>query len=400
MSLLYADKTILLGVCGSIAAFRACDLASQLTQQGATVLTAMTKSAQQLVCPASFEAITGQSVITEMFSPVPMPGVEHIAVAQRADLFLIAPATANILAKAAHGIADDWLSTTLLATRAPILFAPAMNTAMYTHPATQANIALLKARGALFVGPASGNLACGDTGLGRLADRDDILDAVAIALHTDKDFAGKRVLITSGPNYEPIDPVRFIGNRSSGKMGRALALEALRRGADVCVVSGPAEAKLPAVAEVVSVSTAAQMHEAVMARADSCDVIIAAAAVADYRVEAASEQKIKRTGESITLTLTPNPDIIAAVAAQKRSGCKVIGFAAESHDVVSNAAAKLKKKNLDMIVANRVGGEKDAIGADASEAWLLLPDQEPESQGCIEKAVLASRIFDSIRDLQ
>ena len=400
MSLLYADKTILLGVCGSIAAYRACDLASQLTQQGATVLTAMTKSAQQLVCPASFEAITGQSVITEMFSPIPTPGVEHIAVAQRADLFLIAPATANILAKAAQGIADDWLSTTLLATRAPILFAPAMNTAMYAHPATQSNIALLKERGALFVGPASGNLACGDTGVGRLADRDDILDAVAIALHTEKDFAGKRVLITSGPNHEPIDPVRFIGNRSSGKMGRALALEALRRGAEVCVVSGPAEVKLPAAAEVVQVSTASQMYEAVMARADSCDVIIAAAAVADYRVEAASKQKIKRTGESITLTLTPNSDIIAAVAAQKRPGCKVIGFAAESHEVVSNAAAKLKNKNLDMIVANAVGGEKDAIGADASEAWLLLPNQEPESQGCIEKAALASRIFDRIRDMQ
>ncbi|MCK5861232.1 MAG: bifunctional phosphopantothenoylcysteine decarboxylase/phosphopantothenate--cysteine ligase CoaBC [Candidatus Hydrogenedentes bacterium] len=399
MSLLYADKTILLGVCGSVAAFRACDIASQLTQRGATVLTAMTQSAQQLLCPASFEAVTGQSVITGMFSSLQPPGVEHIAVAQRADLFLIAPATANILAKAAHGIADDWLSTTLLATRAPIIFAPAMNTAMYTHPATQANIALLKDRGALFVGPSSGNLACGDTGLGRLADRDDILDAVAIALHSSKDFAGKRVLITSGPNHEPIDPVRFIGNYSSGKMGRALAFEALQRGAEVCVVSGPSEVELPAGAEVIAVTTAQQMYDAVMMRVDSYDVVIAAAAVSDFHVETVSEQKIKRTGDKLSLTLVPNADIIAAVAAQKRPGCKVIGFAAESDDILSNAASKLRDKKLDMIVANVVGGEEGAIGADRGDAWLLLPDQQPEPQGRIDKTLLAKNIFDRICDL-
>ncbi len=399
MSLLFADKTILLGVCGSVAAYRACELASQLTQQGATVLTAMTESAQRLVCPASFEAVAGQPVITEMFALCVQPGVEHIAVAQRADLFLIAPATANILAKAAHGIADDWLSTTLLATRAPVLFAPAMNTAMYTHPATQANVAQLRARGALFVGPASGNLACGDTGIGRLADRDDILDAVAIALHSEKDFAGKRVLITSGPNYEPIDPVRFIGNRSSGKMGRALALEALRRGAQVCVVSGPADTKPPAAAEIVYAATAAQMHDAVMARADQSDVILAAAAVADFRVEKISEQKIKRNDNALRLTLVPNPDIIAAAAAQKRPGCKVVGFAAESHDIVANADKKLRRKNLDMIVANTISGEKDAIGADKGEAWILLPDTQPESLGYIDKTLLAQHVFDRIARL-
>jgi len=399
MSLFYADKTILLGVCGSVAAYRACDIASQLTQRGAVVLTAMTRSAQQLVCPASFEAVTRQHVITEMFAPAPTPGVEHIAVAQRADLFLIAPATANMLAKTARGIADDWLSTTLLATRAPILFAPAMNSAMYAHPATQANIALLKERGALFVGPAGGNLACGDVGIGRIADRDDILDAVAIALHHEKDFAGKRVLITSGSNREAIDPVRYIGNRSSGRMGRALAMEALRRGAEVCVVSGPAEVKLPAGADVVEVVNAEAMYEAVMARADAYDVIIAAAAVADYRVENASDKKRKRNGENLTLTLTPNPDIVAAVAAKKRPGSKVIGFAAESDDILTHAAAKLKAKNLDMLVANAVGGEKDAIGSDASEACLLFPDREPEPQGHIDKALLAVHIFDRIGDL-
>ena len=399
MSLLYADKTILLGVCGSVAAYRACDLASQLAQRGATVLTALTKSARQFILPASFEAVTGQPAITEMFSPLPAPGVEHIAVAQRADLFLIAPATANILAKAAHGIADDWLSTTLLATRAPVLFGPAMNTAMYEHPATQANMALLKERGALFVGPASGNLACGSDGVGRLADRDDILDAVAVALHKDKDFAGRRVLITSGPNHEPIDPVRFIGNRSSGKMGRALALEALRRGAQVCVVSGPVEVKPPAAAEIVPAATAAQMREAVMARLDQCDVVIAAAAVADFRAEQVSERKIKRDGNKRTLTLAPNPDIVAEAAARKRPGCKVVGFAAESHDIASNAAGKLKEKGLDMIVANTVGGDANAIGADTSAAWMLMPGKEPTSLGCIDKTSLAKRIFDCIREL-
>ncbi len=396
MSVLYADKTILLGVCGSVAAYRACDLASQLTQQGATVLTAMTRSAQQLIRPASFEAVTGQWVITEMFAQHTDPGVEHIAVARRADLFLIAPATANILAKVAHGIADDWLSTTLLATRAPILFAPAMNTAMYAHPATQANIALLRERGACFVGPASGNLACGDVGLGRLADREDILDAAAVALCTDKDLAGKRVLITSGPNHEPIDPVRFIGNRSSGRMGRALALEALRRGAEVCVVSGPAEVKLPADAEIVPVVTAAEMHDEVMARAGQCDIFIGAAAVADYRVATLSDSKIKRSSDAMTLSLAPNPDIIAAVAEQKRPDCKVVGFAAESHEVCKHAAEKLKRKKLDMIVANTVGGDKSAIGADASDAWILLPDAEPAHLGRIDKALLATHIFDRL----
>ncbi len=399
MTLYYADKTIVLGVCGSVAAYRACDLASQLTQRNATVITAMTASAQCLVCPASFEAVTGQPVITEMFGPRVVPGIEHIALAQRAALFLIAPATANILAKAAHGIADDWLSTTLLATDAPVLFAPAMNPAMWRHPATQDNVTLLRNRGALFVGPASGTVACGDTGVGRLADRDAILDALAIALHADKDFAGKRVLITSGPNHEPIDPVRFIGNRSSGKMGRALALEALRRGAEVCVVSGPAETTPPAGAEVVAASTAAAMYEAVMARVDKYDIIIAAAAVADFRLEQESGEKIKRSNDAVTMTLTPNPDIIAAAAAKKRPGCKVVGFAAESHEVVNNAAEKLRRKQLDMIVANTIGGENSAIGGDAGEAWILTPNEPAESLGHIDKAALAARIFDRIHKL-
>lgn len=398
MTGLFAEKTILLGVCGSIAAYKACDLASRLNEYGAVVLTALTRSAQQLICPASFEAITGNRVITEMFAPLPTPEIEHIAVAQRADLFLIAPATANILAKAAHGICDDWLSTTMLATRAPILFAPAMNDRMYAHPATQANIALLRERGALFVGPGAGRLACGTEGVGRLADITSILDAAAMALHTCKDYAGKRVLITSGPNHEPIDPVRFLGNRSSGRMGHALALEALRRGAEVCVITGPAEVAPPQGAEIVPAATAAQMHAAVLERAARYDYIIAVAAVADYRVESPAREKIKRKNEPWTLALTPNPDIVAAVAAQKRPEQRIVGFAAETRDVTQNAEEKMRRKGLDMIVANTVGGPRCAVGAELGDAWILMPGHTPEELSQIEKTTLAKRIFDRLRE--
>lgn len=395
----HADKTILLGVCGSIAAFRACELASQLTRQGVRVLTAMTHSACELVGPSSFEAITGNPVITELFSPISSPEIEHIAIARRADLFVIAPATANIIAKAAHGIADDWLSTTLLATRAPILFAPAMNVAMYEHPATQTNIALLRSRGVHFVGPEYGKLACGEEGMGRLADMDALLDAITVAMHPVNDYAGKRVLITSGPNQEPMDPVRYIGNRSSGKMGRALALEALRRGASVCVISGPAACDPPHGVEIIYANTAADMHKAVMERLDSCDIVIGAAAVADYRILHPASDKLKRGKQNITITLTPNPDIIAEVAAARPRNVKVVGFAAESTNILENAQRKLVQKGLDMIVANAVGGDHCAIGADAGEAWLLVPNTSPEPMGRMDKALLAQRIFDKLLSL-
>ena len=399
MAGVFAEKTILLGVCGSIAAYKACELASRLVEQGATVLTALTHSARQLIQPASFEAITGNRVITDMFAPVPEPEIEHIAVARRANLFLVAPATANMLAKAAQGICDDWLSTTLLATRAPILFAPAMNTLMYTHPATQANIALLRDRGAGFVGPGSGRLACGDEGPGRLADIPDILDAAVIAVHPDKDLAGRRVLITSGPNHEPVDPVRFLGNRSSGKMGRALALEALRRGAGVCVISGLVEIRPLHGAEIVAITTTREMHQAVMDRAAEYDFIIGAAAVADYHVDGPAEDKIKRGASKHTLTLSPNPDIIADVAARKRPGQCVVGFAAETRDILAHAQEKMTRKGLDMIVANTVGGAHCAISADQGDAWILMPGRAPEHLPHIEKTALACRIFNHLAAL-
>ncbi len=284
----------------------------------------------------------------------------------------------------------------MLATRAPILFAPAMNTLMYTHPATQANIALLRDRGADFVGPGSGRLACGDEGPGRLADIPDILDAAVVAIHPDKDLAGRRVLITSGPNHEPVDPVRFLGNRSSGRMGRALALEALRRGAEVCVISGPAEIKPPHGAEVIAVSAAREMHKAVLERAVEYDVIIGAAAVADYHVNAPAGDKLKRDDSPLSLSLSPNPDIIADVAAHKRPGQCVVGFAAETRDILENAQEKMARKGLDMIVANTVGGPRCAIGADQNDAWILTPGSKPIRLPRLEKATLAQHIFDHL----
>jgi phosphopantothenoylcysteine decarboxylase / phosphopantothenate---cysteine ligase len=393
----FAGKTVLLGVCGSVAAYKACELASRLREQGANVLCVLTKSAQQLAHPAAFEAITGNRAITDMFMSAVNPEIEHIAVAQSADLFLIAPATANILAKAAHGIADDWLSTTLLATRAPIVYAPAMNTNMYLHPATQANIALLKERGAFFVGPASGMLACRTEGIGRLAAAQDILDAAQILSHKTKDYRGKRVLITSGPNHEPIDPMRYLGNRSSGKMGRLLALEALCRGAEVCVVSGPAAVQPPYGAEVVRIQTADEMFDAVMARSEGYDIIIGAAAVADYRAETLLGQKIKRHEDVFTLRLKPNRDIIASVAAVKKTGQMVVGFAAESDNVIQHGEEKLHKKNLDMLIANVIGGTQCAVGADRSDAYLLTLNTPPEKLPQVDKRELSGLIFDRLR---
>lgn len=392
----FEQKEIVLGLTGSIAAYKACELASRLVEAGARVIPVLTRAAQEFVGAVTLEAITGNRAITGLFERLQNPEIEHIAVARRAQLFLIAPASADIMAKAANGIADDWLSTTLLATRAPILFAPAMNTQMYLHPATQANMETLRARGCHFVGPDAGPLACGEVGPGRLIETSAILEAANVLLCGKKDLAGKRVLITSGATHEAIDPVRFIGNRSSGKMGRTLALEALRRGAVVTVVSGPAQAPLPHAAELVRVKTANEMLEAVQARLDATDVFVAAAAVADYRVEAPAREKHKRNGETLQLTLTPNPDIAAHAGKQKRAGQITVGFAAETHDLIEYANAKLVSKNLDLIVANAVGGAHCAFGADQVQAWLISPGKPADELGLISKEELSERLFDAV----
>lgn len=395
----FEGKVIVLGVTGSIAAYKACELASRLVEAGATVLPVLTAGGREFVGPASLEGITGQRVITSMFEPVQNPEIEHIAVARRADLFLIAPASANIIAKAAHGLADDWLTTTLLATRAPILFAPAMNTMMYQHPATQDNIALLKTRGCRFVGPGTGALACGEFGPGRLIETPAILEVARIALRNDHSLAGKQVLITSGANHEPIDPVRFIGNRSSGKMGHALALEALMRGAEVTVVTGPCEVPPPQGARILEAPTAVAMLEAVEAFLPRTDIFIAAAAVADFRVERPTAEKHKRGEGGLHLDLVPNPDIAAHVGHTRKAGQVAVGFAAETGDFLAHAAEKLEKKRLDLIVANDVKSPDSGFGSDTTRAWILTPGQETEVLPLVTKAELAQRLFDRIAPL-
>jgi len=390
----FRDKEIVLGVTGSIAAYKACEIASRLREAGARVLPVLTRGGAAFVGAASLEGVTGRPVIHEMFDSVQNPEIEHIAVARRADLFLVAPATANIIAKVAHGIADDWLTTTLLATRAPILVAPAMNTQMYLHAATQDNIATLHARGVRFVGPGAGNLACGEVGPGRLIETPAILEAMLPLLADKQDLAGRKVLLTSGGNHEPIDPVRFIGNRSSGKMGRALALEALRRGAEVTVVTGPHEAPLPGEATVIRVETANEMLAAVNEHFDAADIFVAAAAVADYRVETPATEKRKRDLPNLTLNLTANPDIAATVGARKRPDQVCIGFAAETSEFVAHAQAKLAKKNLDLICANEVGTPDSGFGTDTNRAWLLVRDAEPLDCGLVSKDDLAAKILD------
>ena len=396
MSSDFDGKVIVLGVTGSIAAYKACEIASRLVEAGATVLPVLTAGGREFVGAASLEGITGQRVITEMFEPTQNPDIEHIAVARRADLFLIAPATANILAKAAHGLADDWLTTTLLATRAPILFAPAMNTMMYQHPATQDNIALLKSRGCRFVGPGTGALACGEFGPGRLIETPAILESARIALRNDRSLAGKRVLITSGGNREPIDPVRYIGNRSSGKMGHAIALEALMRGAEVTVVSGPCEVPPPDLAQIIDAPTALSMLDAVHTCLPQADIFIAAAAVADYRVDHPAQEKQKRDEGGLHVDLVPNPDIAAHVGLSRRHGQIAVGFAAETGNILENAAAKLGKKHLDLIVANDVKSADSGFGTETTRAWFLAPGCEPEALPLVTKTELARRLFDRI----
>lgn len=392
-------KTIVLGVSGSIAAYKACEIASTLTKLGHNVVPVLTASAQKMVGPPTFEGLTGNRAIVDMFHPTQNAEMDHIAVAEEADLFLIAPATANILAKSAQGIADDWLTTALLVTTAPVLFAPAMNTHMYAHAAVQENIATLTARGCAFVGPGSGILACKSVGPGRMSEPEEVVAHVLSILQESDSLSGKQFLITSGANHEPIDPVRYIGNRSSGKMGHAIAQEALRRGAQVTVVTGPSEVDPPSGATVVQVQTALEMRDAVMEHLDGKHVVIGAAAVADYRIENPGETKLKRNGDGMDLKLVENPDIIAQVGREKSNGQLIIGFAAETHDLIKNAKAKLARKNLDLIVANQVGTEESGFGTETVHARFLDTSGDVEEHPLLKKTELAAKLMDRIESL-
>ncbi|MCH7908505.1 MAG: bifunctional phosphopantothenoylcysteine decarboxylase/phosphopantothenate--cysteine ligase CoaBC [Candidatus Hydrogenedentes bacterium] len=394
-------KRVLLGVTGSIAAYKACEIASTLTKAGLDVIPVLTDSALEFVGAATFEGITHNRAITRMFESAQNASMDHIELAQHADLFLIAPATANMIAKAAQGIADDWLTTALLVTRAPVLFAPAMNTNMYQHPAVQENLRTLRERGCHFVGPDSGVLACKTVGIGRMMDPPYIVEAAMSLLYPKHDLVGKTVLLTTGGNHEPIDPVRFIGNRSSGKMGHALAQEALDRGAEVTVITGPAEVQPPEGVTVIRVQTALEMGDALLEHFERADVVVAAAAVADYRVAEPATEKHKRNGGSMTLTLVENPDLIARAAAKKRAGQVVVGFAAETSDLERNAQAKLVKKNLDLIVANEVGTPESGFGTDTIRASIIDAGgrREEQSLSLSSKAALAERLFDRVVEL-
>lgn len=389
-------KNIVLGVTGGIAAYKACELASRLRKTGAQVYVIMTKNACQFVAPLTFETLSNHPVVTDTFARPDTWEVEHVALAKRADVFVVAPATANILAKMAHGIADDMLSTTLLATRAPVLAAPAMNTGMWENPATRENVQALLRRGVRFIGPEGGFLACGDTGAGRMSEPAEIFRAIEEILSERQDMAGLRVLVTAGPTQEKIDPVRYISNRSSGKMGYAIAEAAARRGARVTLVTGPTGLPAPAGVEVVPILSTQDLFEAMTARCPEMDVVIQAAAPADFTPAAVAEQKIKKQGdEALTLILRQTPDVAAQVGRLKKPGQVLVGFAAETNDVLANAETKLSRKNLDMIVANDVTAPGAGFDVDTNIVTFVTSGRQ-EALPCLPKSQVAQELLNRV----
>jgi phosphopantothenoylcysteine decarboxylase/phosphopantothenate--cysteine ligase len=392
---------IALGVTGGIGAYKAVEVARGLQKRGHEVVAVMTHSATRFVGPVTFEAITRRHVITDQFEGGMNADIEHIALASTIDLLLIAPATANIIGKLANGIADDFLSTLYTATRAPLLIAPAMNTQMFEHEAVRKNLDTLAARGARFVEPGEGYLACGWIGKGRLAEPDEIVAAAEAILRPEGPLRGQNVLVTAGPTYEDFDPVRYIGNRSSGRMGYAIAAEAARRGALVTLVTGPTVLDAPAVHEVVRVRAAAEMHQAVMSRSGDADVIVMAAAVADYAPVDRAGQKVAKDGDTLTLVLRKTPDILGELG-QKRiasgGGPLLVGFAAETEDVVTRAAAKRERKHADLIVANDVSRRDAGFDVDTNAVTIVGP-AGAEAIPLQSKARVAAEILNRVEKL-
>jgi phosphopantothenoylcysteine decarboxylase/phosphopantothenate--cysteine ligase len=391
---------ITLGVTGGVAAYKAAELVRRLQQDGFSVQVVMTRGAREFVTPLTFAALSGQKVITDLFAESGgeanlESAIEHIAVAQRTDLLLVAPATADILAKFARGIADDFLTTLYLASTAPVIVAPAMNVNMWNHAATQENVEMLRARGVKIVDPDEGYLACGMTGAGRLAGQAAIVGAVHEALHAVRDLAGEKVLVTAGPTRENLDPVRYLSNRSSGKMGYAVAEAAARRGAHVILVSGPTSLDAPAGVERIDVQSADEMHRAVLEKVADCSIAIFAAAVADYRPTESNGHKIKRNKESTTISLEPTPDILASVARNKGDRF-IVGFAAETEHVAENARQKLAAKNADLIVANDVTAEGAGFDHDTNIVTLFARDGRDLALPRMSKSEVAQRILDEV----
>lgn len=391
---------IVLGVTGGIAVYKACEVLRLLQKRGIDVYVVMTKNAAKFVSPLTFETLSGHPVALDTFERPATWEVEHIALAKRAQVFLIVPATANVIGKLTCGIADDMLTTTAMATRAPLLIAPAMNTGMWENAATQANIATLQNRGAQFVLPVSGHLACGDSGAGKLADVETIAEAAAKLLNQKQDLDGLKIAVTAGPTREALDPVRYVSNRSSGKMGYAIARAAQKRGAEVTLLTGPVALEAPAGVKVVRFTTTQDLLEAALAAAPSQDVLIQAAAPADYRAEEIAPQKIKKkSGEPFTLRLVENPDVAATLGQCKTDKQTFVGFAAETNDVLEHAQGKLKKKNLDLIVANDVTLPGAGFDVDTNIVTFVTANGA-ESLPMLQKDEVADRILDRILALR
>jgi phosphopantothenoylcysteine decarboxylase/phosphopantothenate--cysteine ligase len=389
-----ANKTIVLGITGGIAAYKAADLASKLTQAGAKVRVVMTKSATEFVAPLTFWSVTGEAVTTKMFDPSAKSGLTHITLADAADVVAIVPATANIMAKLASGIADDMLTCVVLATKAPIVIAPAMHGNMYENPVTQDNLNKLKARGFIIVEPEYGRLASGAMGVGRLAEVGKIIGTIQQVLGRSGDLAGKRVVVTAGGTQETIDPVRFISNRSSGKMGYAMAEAARDRGAQVTLITAPTAIPDPAGVNIVRITSAVQMKEAVTKACAQADALIMAAAVADYQPKSTAEQKIKKeaTGADLTLELVRTPDTLAEV----KGNFIRVGFAAESENLVANAKEKLERKQVDLFVANDITAADSGFGVDTNKVTIIDKKGNIEDLPLMSKREVAERVLDRV----
>src|ERR1700686_1410669 len=393
-----------LGVGGGIAAYKSAELARALMERGLRVQVILTPAAEKFITPLTFAALTGRKVITDLFGSASpeetlSSAVEHIAVAQENDILVIAPATADLLARLVHGLANDFLTTTYLAFTGPVVLAPAMNNNMWMHPATQENLAILKSRGHLIIEPEEGLLACGTTGPGRLAEPDRIADIVAgLSLHR-RDLEGETILVTAGPTEEPLDPVRFISNRSSGKMGYALAQAAAQRGARVILVSGPVQLSEPSGVSVIHVRTAVEMRNAVMEHLADATIVVKSAAVADYHLSRVPQHKVKKTSARMSLDLDPTPDILAELG-QKKGDRLLIGFAAETENLIESARQKLKTKNCDMVVANLVNQEGAGFESDQNEVVLVLRTGETIPIARAPKGEIADRIFDQVMKLR
>lgn len=385
-------KTIILGVAGGIAAYKAADLASKLTQAGAKVRVIMTKSAQELVSPLTFEALTSNPVVTDMFQTNSEHRINHISLAEKADIILIGPATANVIAKIAGGLADDMLTATTLATKAPVVIAPAMHSNMWENPITQENLTRLKKRGFYIIEPAVGRLASGGYGPGRFPETEAIIGHIQKVLGKNGDLAGKCIVVTSGGTQEPIDPVRVISNRSSGKMGYAIAEAARDRGAEVTLITAPTTVAKPVGIQTISIETAGQLKEAVEKAVKKTDALIMAAAVADFQVAKVAKNKIKKEKGSFTLKLVNTPDILSSV----EGNFLKIGFAAESQNLLANARKKVETKNLDLIVANDITEKDSGFGTDTNRVTLIGKEGSPENLPLLSKREVADRILDRV----